>query len=113
MSTLRTRREFLLAAGVTALGAVVAACSKGGGTGGGSPTATTTGAPGSIAALSEGATQLSMLAAQSELTTGKALFTFGLTTNPPGEVRVISGGSPTVWAAKDDHSPALGPFTST
>jgi hypothetical protein len=112
MGALRTRREFLLAAGVAALGAAVAACTKGG-TGAGPSSAGGSGSPGSIAALSEGATQLSMLAAQSELTTGKALFTFGLTTNPPGDVRVISGGSPTVWAAKDDHSPTLGPFTST
>ncbi len=114
MSTPRTRREFLLAAGVTALGAIVAACSKGG-NGAASPTPGGTatggsGSPGSISALSEGATQLSILAAQSELTTGKALFTFGLATTDGG---LIAGGSPDVWAAKDDQSPALGPFTAT
>jgi hypothetical protein len=108
----RSRREFLLTAGAAALGAVAAACTKGGSTGA-SPPPATTGAPaptGSIAALSDGATPVSMLAAQSELTTGTALFTFGLATN---DGQLISGGSPSVWAAKDERSPALGPFAAT
>jgi hypothetical protein len=108
----RTRRQFLLAAAATALGAVAAACSKALPSGTSpSPLPAGTAAPsGSIAALAQGATQISMLQAQSELTTGTSLFTFGLATN---DGKLISGGSPPVWVAKDERSPALGPFPAT
>jgi hypothetical protein len=108
----RTRREFLLAAGAAALGAVAAACTSSNTPGPSQPLPTTGGpAPtGSIAALTSGATPISMLQAQSELATGTSLFTFGLATN---DGTLISGGSPPVWAARDDRSPAIGPFPTT
>ncbi|MGH2572621.1 MAG: TlpA family protein disulfide reductase [Actinomycetota bacterium] len=65
---------------------------------------------GSIAALKSGGTPLNLLFAQSELTTGKAILTFGLA-NQQGQF--ATGGTPGVWVAKDDRSPALGPFQST
>jgi hypothetical protein len=65
---------------------------------------------GSIGALKSGAAELSLLQAQSALTTGGALFTFGLVSSP-GDL--ASGGSPQVWVAGDETSPALGPFAAT
>lgn len=65
---------------------------------------------GSIRALKAGATELSLLQAQSSLTTGKALFTFGMATS---QGQLASGGTPQVWVAKDEDTPALGPFVAT
>ena len=64
---------------------------------------------GSIAALRAGAVQLSLLQAQSQITAGADLFTFGLATSR-GEL--VTGGSPEVWVARDDRTEALGPFTA-
>jgi len=58
-----------------------------------------------------GAIQLSLLQAQSELTTGKNLFSFGLTTL---QGQLLLGGSPKVYAAQDSAaSGALGPWEAT
>ena len=67
--------------------------------------------PGSIDALKPGAIQLSLLQAQSELTTGKNLFSFGLTTQ---QGQLLLGGSPKVYASQDSAaSGALGPWEAT
>jgi hypothetical protein len=60
-----------------------------------------------IGQLAAGAVHLSMIAAQSALTTGKSLFTFGLTTDQGG---LLTGGAPEMFVAKDERSPAQGPF---
>jgi hypothetical protein len=64
----------------------------------------------SIAALRGGATQVSLLTAQSSLTLGVSLFTFGLVTS---DGSLITGGSPQVFVARDENSAALGPFPAT
>ena len=99
-----TRRE-LLSAGAIAL--VGAACSKPAG----KPSPGPSPSPGSIEALKVGAIQLSLLQAQSELTTGKSLFSFGLTTQ---QGQLLLGGSPKVYASQDSSaSGALGPWEAT
>jgi hypothetical protein len=65
---------------------------------------------GSIRALKAGANQLSLLQAQSSLMPGPALFSFGIAT-PDGIL--AAGGSPQVWVATDENSPAIGPFAAT
>jgi hypothetical protein len=67
-------------------------------------------AEGSIAALSEGTTEVSLINAQSELPTGESLYTFGLVTSDGG---LITEGSPQVYVARDESSAALGPFPAT
>jgi hypothetical protein len=104
---LRSRRDLLRlaagAAGALGLSALAAACS--GKTG--SSTKPASSPAGSIAAVGEGATQLSLINAQSELPTGRQLFTFGLSTP---DNNLVTGGKPQVWAAKDETGKALGPF---
>ena len=101
-----SRRELLRLAGVggSALGlaALLAACggNKQGGTGGSAPT-------GSLKALAANATQLSLLGAQSQLPVGAGLFTFGLST---ADNRLVAGGAPQVWVARDADTRAAGPF---
>jgi hypothetical protein len=51
--------------------------------------------------------ELSLIQAQSELTTGRSLFTFGLST-PSGDL--IVEGSPQVYVARTEGERALGPF---
>jgi hypothetical protein len=65
---------------------------------------------GSIGALKTGAATLSLLLAQSGLPAGEALLTFGMV-NAQGEL--AAGGSPQVWVARNETSPASGPFTAT
>jgi hypothetical protein len=77
---------------------------------GGAPPTAPASPEGSIGALKSGAVELSLLQAQSALTTGGALFTFGLVSS---EGDLASGGSPQVWVARDEASPALGPFGAT
>ena len=60
--------------------------------------------------VAQGQTQLSLLAAQSSLTTGSDEFSFGLVTTQGG---LLAGGSPQVWVARDRTSEALGPFRAT
>jgi hypothetical protein len=104
-----SRRELLRLAGAgggaLGLAALLAAC--GGGKGGGASEAA---APaGSLKALQADATQLSLLGAQSQLPVGRSLFTFGLAT---ADNRLVTGGSPQVWVARDDTTKAAGPFPS-
>ena len=104
-----TRRELLRLAGAgggaLGLAAVLAAC------GGDEPGGTSSGAApaGSLKQLAADATQVSLLGAQSQLPVGKSLFTFGLAT---ADNRLVTGGSPQVWVARDDTSKAAGPFPS-
>jgi hypothetical protein len=93
------------AGGALGLSALLAACSGGGGSAGNAPA----NPAGSIGTVGEGATQLSLLNAQSELPVGRQLFTFGLSTP---DNRLVTGGRPQVWTAKDETSKALGPFTA-
>jgi hypothetical protein len=102
-----SRRELLrsaaLGGGAFGLSALLAACSRH------EPgTAASASAPGgSLQALVAGRQQLSLLGAQSELPAGKSLFTFGLSTP---DNRLVEGGSPVVWVAKDQTGKAQGPF---
>jgi hypothetical protein len=66
-------------------------------------------AEGSIQALRAGATELSLLQAQSSLPPGKALFTFGMATS---QGKLAAGGSPKVWVATNVNTPAMGPFAA-
>ena len=65
------------------------------------------GQAGSLKQLAADATQVSLLGAQSQLPVGKSLYTFGLAT---ADNRLLTGGSPQVWVARDDTSRAAGPF---
>jgi hypothetical protein len=101
-----SRRELLRLAGVgggaLGLGALLAAC------GGDEPDGGSGSAPaGSMKALQADATQLSLLGAQSQLPVGAVLYTFGLATP---DNRLVAGGSPQVWVARDDTGRAAGPF---
>ncbi|MFL6223777.1 MAG: TlpA family protein disulfide reductase [Actinomycetes bacterium] len=101
-----SRRELLRLAGAgggaLGLAALLAACGgdNKGGTGGSSPA-------GSLKALRADATQLSLLGAQSQLPVGAGLYTFGLST---ADNRLVTGGAPQVWVARDDTARAAGPF---
>jgi hypothetical protein len=107
-ATRLSRRDLLrsaaLATGALGASGLLAAC--GGGSGGQSGQA---GQPptGSLKALVAGASQLSLLAAQSELPAGRSRFSFGLS-SPDNEL--VQGGAPQVWLARDQTSRALGPF---
>jgi hypothetical protein len=100
-----SRRDLLrlAAAGGGALGlqALLAACGGRGASKQGAPAA------GSLQALQNGARQLSLLGAQSQLPVGSSLFTFGLATP---EQQLVTSGSPQVFMARDQRSAALGPF---
>ena len=102
-----SRRDLLrqVAAGAGALGlsALLAACSGDDGSSDRQPS----NPAGSIGAVGQGATQLSLLNAQSQLPVGRQLFTFGLATS---DNRLVTGGRPEVWTARDETSKALGPF---
>ncbi|MEP6658599.1 MAG: hypothetical protein ABJD24_01630 [Acidimicrobiales bacterium] len=92
-------------AGVVLLAAVViAAC------GGGTSPSTSGATAGSIEQISKGAVGYSLVQAQGALTLGRNRLVFGLV--PPGKDfgAGVVGGSPQVWAAKDETSPAIGPF---
>jgi hypothetical protein len=101
-----SRRELLRLAGAgggaLGLAALLTACG-GDRPAGGSPTARA----GSLQALQAGAQQLSLLGAQSELATGRSLYTFGLATS---EQQLVTRGAPRVYLARDDSTTALGPF---
>ena len=96
-----TRRQFLTALG---LGALSLACTRGG---------TRLAPSGSIAALTEGAPQLSVLGSGADappMNAGKNRFGFALV---DAQSRAIVGGSPQVWLAPDETSRAIGPFSAT
>jgi len=98
-------RQAAVGAGALGLSALLAACTKDGS--GSSGTGSSGAAPGSIGAIGSGSTQLSLLGAQSQLQTGKGLYTFGLSTP---DNRLVTGGRPEVWTARDETSKAMGPF---
>jgi hypothetical protein len=99
----RSRRSILVG---LALALLAGACSSSKPT----PVIPTAPPPGSILERVQGASQISLIQAQSELTTGKNLFSFGLGTQSG---QLIEGGLPQVWAAPNTHSRALGPFPAT
>ncbi len=101
------RREFLLLAGAGAIAAVAVACTRGGST---RTAVTGPTSSGSIDAISQDAIELSLINAQSEMPTGRSLFTFGLST-PDG--KLVEGGTPQVYVAQDQSQPAAGPFSAT
>ena len=107
-----SRRDLLrsaaLAVGTAGTSALLAACGGSNGKSSGGATATTApGRSGSLQAIAANLTQLSLLNAQSELPVGRNRFTFGLSTP---DNRLVEGGTPKVWFAKDQTSKALGPF---
>jgi hypothetical protein len=109
----RSRRQFLAALGAVGLGAVAAACtSASGGTAGAGASASP--APGSLAAVLDHHTQLSLFSGGGEpdspLVPGKQLFGFAMTTP---QAQIVSGGTAQVYLAKDKTSQASGPFTAT
>ena len=63
-----------------------------------------------ISSLQQGAEELSMLQAQSELLAGGATFSFGMVSN---QGDLLTGGSPEVWVATNPSTAALGPFAAT
>jgi hypothetical protein len=63
-----------------------------------------------IDSLAAGAVHLSMLSAQSQMPTGRSLFTFGLTTDQGG---LLTGGAPEVWVAESSRSRPAGPFKAS
>jgi hypothetical protein len=101
-----SRREFLRLAGAggsaIGLAALLAAC-------GGDDEPAGSAPAGSLQALRADATQLSLLGAQSQLPVGTALYTFGLST---ADNRLVTGGAPEVWVAKNETGRAAGPFPS-
>ncbi|HEV3503803.1 MAG TPA: thioredoxin family protein [Actinomycetes bacterium] len=101
-----SRREFLRLAGTggsaIGLAALLAAC-------GGDDEPAGSAPAGSLQALRADATQLSLLGAQSQLPVGTALYTFGLST---ADNRLVTGGAPEVWVAKNETGRAAGPFPS-
>jgi hypothetical protein len=101
-----SRRGLLRLAGVgggaLGLSALLAAC-------GGEDDAGPSAPAGSLQALTADARQLSLLGAQSQLPVGLSLYTFGLATP---DNRLVTGGSPEVWVAKNDTGRAAGPFPS-
>jgi hypothetical protein len=104
-----SRRELLRLAGAgggaLGLAALLTAC---GGDKGGTAGARS-GPTGSLQSLRADATQLSLLGAQSQLPVGTDLYTFGLST---ADNRLITGGAPQIWVARDDTTRAAGPFPS-
>jgi len=102
MSATISRRQFLLGVGSVGAAFVASAC-----TGSSKPKPQ---GSGSLDALREGATELSVLSADSASNPGMTYFGFGLVTNT-GEV--VTGGSPRVWLGKDLTSRPLGPFSAT
>jgi hypothetical protein len=98
-----TRRQFLLAAGVGLLGAACTRRSTGSGA---------SGPPGSFAALTQGAVQLSILGTGADaapITPGKNRLGFILVNL---QNQAIVGGNPQVWLALDQRSKAIGPFVA-
>jgi hypothetical protein len=94
-----TRREMLTAFGVLGLGGVAAACSKGQNPPHPAPS-------GSIAALKEGASSITVIGPPTQINPGEQTFTFFLATKDG----VVEGATVQVWLAKDEQSEAAGPF---
>ena len=104
MALPRSSRVLLLAMALT----LVSGACTGGEDPSPSPEPTVSGPEGSLAALQASAdVELSMLQAQSELTTERNVFTFGLSSGPGA---LITEGTPQVYLARSMDEPALGPF---
>jgi len=105
-----SRRALLRSAsaslGAMGLSALLAACGRHGHSP--TPGPAPSGA-GSLAALAQDAVQLSFLGAQSQLPVGGNLVTFGLSTP---DNRLLTGGSPQLWVARDQTSKPLGPIAT-
>lgn len=104
------RLRLLAVTAALALLAVACGGSSEPGMGSSPPTTAPSGAQGSIAALRQGTVELSLLAAQSNLPVGASMFVFGLVTGQGG---LVTEGSPQVYFARDETSPAGGPLTAT
>jgi hypothetical protein len=98
-------RQAAVGAGALGVSALLAACGRDSGSSGSGAAP----APGSIATIGSGGTQLSLLGAQSQLQTGRRRYTFGLSTP---DNRLVTGGRPEVWTARDETSKAAGPFAA-
>ncbi|MDP9331486.1 MAG: hypothetical protein M3P11_12725 [Actinomycetota bacterium] len=96
-----TRRKMLLTLGGAVLGVAASACSH--------PRSSTTPAPGSIDALTEGAGQLSMLGPTTPVNPGPQPFAFFLLAGQS----LLAGAQPSVWYAKDPAGKAAGPIKSS
>ncbi|HXF57262.1 MAG TPA: hypothetical protein VNO34_06775 [Actinomycetota bacterium] len=97
----------------TLVGLALVAAACGGGPGGGQAEPTASCAPGAascIGLIRQDATQVSLLAAQSQVVTGTSLLTFGLVTE---DGQLLAGGAPEVWVARDERSEPLGPFRAS
>jgi len=109
----RSRRQFLAALGAVGLGAVAVACTKSA-NGGPAAGSSASAAPGSLIDRKDGNEQLSLFSGGGEpdtpLVPGKQLFGFALTTP---QSQIVSGGSPSVYVAKDQTSPMSGPYPAT
>ncbi len=97
-----TRRELLLTAGGAALAVAVGACSH-------RQPGTTSAAPGSIDALTEGAGQLSVIGSTTPVKQGPQSFAFFLVAGQS----VLPAAQPSVWFAKDTAARATGPVEAT
>jgi hypothetical protein len=107
-----SRREFLV---VTGLGLLGAACSSGSSNGqqtsqAGPTSPAASALPGSLDDLAKGAQQMSVLSGNEPVAPGQVGFSFALADSKGG---LITGGSPQVWAAKDQTSKAAGPVSAT
>jgi hypothetical protein len=109
----------LYAVALVSLSLLAGTCGGGGGDDGTGPGGSTGGTPvpGSLRALANGAAELSLLTgagvsdrADEALPTGESVYAFDLATQ---DSRLISGGTPQVYAAQDENSKALGPFPAT
>jgi hypothetical protein len=96
-----TRRKMLLTLGGAALGVAASACSH--------TRSSSSAAPGSIDALTEGAGQLSMLGPTTPVNPGSQPFAFFLLAGQS----VLTGAQPSVWFAKDPAGKAAGPIKSS
>src|SRR5207247_5825163 len=106
---MRTRRECVAGA----LAVVAAACT--GGKGGNNRSSPPSGGGTTIGDLTQGVPQLSLLGVgpgalggdrTDPIQTGRSLITFDLALSQ----QLFEGGAPQVYVAKDENTPALGPF---
>ena len=95
-----TRRSMLSALGMVGLGTIASACSGG--------ASVRTSPAGSLAALEEHASQISMIGAGTPVNPGKQTISFLLVKGQGALVNATAS----VWMAKDQTSKAAGPFTA-
>lgn len=97
-----TRRSVLTALGMMGLGTIAGACSGG-------ASAVRTPPAGSLAALEDHASQISMIGAGTPVNPGKQTISFFLVKGQG----VLADATANVWLAKDQNSKAAGPFPAT